>query len=193
MPDSGHSGRVLRTLRRRSRRDVERRIVVTVPVFRNSVLRRDPTLRRPLPGLRQRRRRRLPDTGSGGRRPRTQTSGQMRRPVAHVMKLFCPKFTNVRNKLECLFLTSLSSLVYCLRVWPGGYPRVEHVRGTLLKGRLLTLTTNTRLGWKGMPGINTLAYYEHSYITDEKIFNIGPWDQHYETFYVRNSQMFVIS
>jgi hypothetical protein len=90
LPDSGHSGRVLRPLRRRSGRDVERRIVVAVPVFRNSVLGRDPTLRRPLPGLRRRRRRRLTGTGSGGRRSRTQTSGQMRRPGANVIKLFSP-------------------------------------------------------------------------------------------------------
>jgi hypothetical protein len=26
----------------------------------------------------------------------------------------------------------------------------------------LALPTNTRLGWKGLPGANTLAYYKHS-------------------------------
>jgi hypothetical protein len=29
----------------------------------------------------------------------------------------------------------------------------------------LALPTNTRLGWKGLPGTNTLAYYENPYIT----------------------------
>ncbi len=27
------------------------------------------------------------------------------------------------------------------------------------KGRLLALHTNNRLGWRGLPGTNTLAYY----------------------------------
>ncbi len=33
----------------------------------------------------------------------------------------------------------------------GAYPRVEHLKGAL--------PTNIRLGWKGLPGTNTLAYY----------------------------------
>ncbi len=37
--------------------------------------------------------------------------------------------------------------------------RVKHLSGALLWGRLLVLPTNTRLGWKGLPGKNTLAYY----------------------------------
>jgi len=39
---------------------------------------------------------------------------------------------------------------------PGTYPRVEH-----MKGASLDLPTYIRLGWKGLPGANTLAYYEH--------------------------------
>ncbi len=35
---------------------------------------------------------------------------------------------NVRNKLECLYLASLSSLVYCLWVRQGAYPRVEYLK-----------------------------------------------------------------
>jgi hypothetical protein len=32
-----------------------------------------------------------------------------------------------------------------------------------------------RLGWKGLPGTNTLAYYENSLITDRKSFiTLGP-------------------
>ncbi len=33
--------------------------------------------------------------------------------------------TNVRDKLEGLFLVSLSSIVLCLWVRPGAYPRVN--------------------------------------------------------------------
>ncbi len=81
-------------------------------------------------------------------------------------------FTHVCNKLECLFPASLSSLVYCLRVRPGAYPREEHVKGTSLKGRLLALPTNIRPGWNALPGTNTLAYYEHSQITDVKVLKL---------------------
>jgi len=34
--------------------------------------------------------------------------------------------------------------------------------GAPLLGRLLVFPTNNRLDWKGLPGTNTLAYYEHS-------------------------------
>jgi hypothetical protein len=30
----------------------------------------------------------------------------------NVIKLFCPQFTDFRNKLECLFLASLSGLIF---------------------------------------------------------------------------------
>ncbi len=37
-----------------------------------------------------------------------------------------------------------------------------------------SLPTNIRLDWNGLPGTDTLAYYEHSCITEEKKFyNIG--------------------
>jgi len=32
------------------------------------------------------------------------------------------------------------------------------------------LTANSRLGWRGLPGTNTLAYCEHSRITSVKSF-----------------------
>jgi hypothetical protein len=52
---------------------------------------------------------------------------------------------------------------------------VEHLKEAPLYVRLLALPTNIRLGWKGLPGTNTLAYYEYSYITDVKVFIIlGP-------------------
>jgi hypothetical protein len=40
----------------------------------------------------------------------------------------------------------------------------------LLKVRLLALHTNNRLGWKGLPGTNTLASYEILLITAVKFF-----------------------
>ncbi len=40
---------------------------------------------------------------------------------------------------------------------------------------LQALPANIKLGWKGLPGTNTLAYYESSQITDVKSFyNIRP-------------------
>jgi len=68
---------------------------------------------------------------------------------------------NFRNKLECLSLASLSSLVYCLWDSPGFYPKVEHLKGYSM-GLAPALLTNIRLGWKGFPGANTLAYCENS-------------------------------
>jgi hypothetical protein len=37
-----------------------------------------------------------------------------------------------------------------------------------LLGRFLALTTNNRLSWKGLPGTNTQAYYENSYLAAVK-------------------------
>jgi hypothetical protein len=37
---------------------------------------------------------------------------------------------------------------------------VEYMKSSSLQGKLLALTTNIRLGWKGLQGKNTLAYYE---------------------------------
>jgi hypothetical protein len=78
------------------------------------------------------------------------------------------------------------SLMYVINA--GAYPRGRPVAVksfiTLaperLKGRLLALHTIVRLGWKTLPGTNTLAYYGHSY-------------QCYKTFSVRNIRIFLIS
>ncbi len=37
-------------------------------------------------------------------------------------------------------------------------------------GGVLALATNIRLDWKGLPGTNSLTYYEHLEITDVKSF-----------------------
>ncbi len=68
-----------------------------------------------------------------------------------------PYFINVQNKLECF---TPSRQVLCLWVRPGIYPRAEHHKCASL-GLTLALLENIRLGWKGLAGTNTLAYYEH--------------------------------
>jgi hypothetical protein len=57
-------------------------------------------------------------------------------------------------------LASLTSLVSCLQVRPGAYTRVWHLKDASL-GQALALPANIRLGRKGLPGTNTLAYYEN--------------------------------
>ncbi len=42
---------------------------------------------------------------------------------------------------------------------------MKHLSGAQLYGRLLALPTNIRLGWKGLPGTNALAYYEKAQLT----------------------------
>ncbi len=42
---------------------------------------------------------------------------------------------------------------------------MKHISGVLLLGRLQTLRTKLRLGWKGLSEKSTPAYYKHMYIT----------------------------
>ncbi len=56
---------------------------------------------------------------------------------------------------QSLSLASLSSLVYCLWARPGSCPRVETSERFFIR---VGFTSNIRLGWKGLPGANTLAY-----------------------------------
>jgi hypothetical protein len=51
---------------------------------------------------------------------------------ANVIKTFIAIVRNFRNKLECLLLASLSSLVNCLWARPGAYLRVEHLKDVSL-------------------------------------------------------------
>jgi hypothetical protein len=44
---------------------------------------------------------------------------------------------------------------------PGVYPRVKHLKGASLE-RALASSPDIRLGYKGLPGTNTLAYYKNS-------------------------------
>jgi hypothetical protein len=54
---------------------------------------------------------------------------------------------------------------------PGAYPRVEHPIGASF-GKAPALPANIRLGWKGLPEMNTLAYYENPYITAVRGFTV---------------------
>jgi hypothetical protein len=47
---------------------------------------------------------------------------------------------------------------------------VLNLKGDSLKTRLLALPTNIRLGWEGLPGTNTLAYYENFQVGAVKSF-----------------------
>ena len=51
------------------------------------------------------------------------------------------------------------SLMFVIR--SAGYPRVEHLKGDTL-GQVPALLANIRLSWKGLPGTNTLTYFELS-------------------------------
>jgi hypothetical protein len=64
---------------------------------------------------------------------------------------------NVNYKLDCVSLAILSTLVYCLRVRPGAYPRVEHLKFASLR-LAPALLANIRLHGKGLPRTNKLAY-----------------------------------
>jgi hypothetical protein len=61
--------------------------------------------------------------------------------------------------LECLSLASLSNLVYYL--WLRPYPKVKYLKGAQFD-QAPALLTNISLGCTGLPGTNTLAYYENS-------------------------------
>ncbi len=85
-------------------------------------------------------------------------------PSVNTIKLFSPSLTKGPNKLECL-----SGLVCDFQVKPKWSTLHKLASRQASKdlyhktyyglNKLECLTLNTRLGWKGLPGINTLAYY----------------------------------
>ncbi len=70
-----------------------------------------------------------------------------------------PMLKNLFVRILQIFVTSFSSPVQCLLLWPGAYPRVENLKGAS-HGQASALPANIILGWKGLPETNTLAYYE---------------------------------
>jgi hypothetical protein len=81
--------------------------------------------------------------------------------MAKVIKLFTAGVYEFFNKLEGLSLASFSSLVQCLSFKARANMSKAHL-GPPLYGKLVALPTNIRQSGKGLPGTNTLAYYEHS-------------------------------
>jgi hypothetical protein len=72
-------------------------------------------------------------------------------PGPYVLNFLRPYFTNFRNKLECFSLASLSSIVSCFLAKQEP-TLLKNFSGAPLLGRLLSLPTNNRLGWKGFQG-----------------------------------------
>jgi hypothetical protein len=57
---------------------------------------------------------------------------------------------------------------------------VENLKGALL-GKAPASHANIILGWKGLPGTNTLTYYKKFVNFDcKKFYNIGPWWSKFE-------------
>jgi hypothetical protein len=52
------------------------------------------------------------------------------------------------------------------QVRPEEPAQLKHHPGAPLQGWILALPINFRLGWKGLPGTNTLAHLEHIKIID---------------------------
>ncbi len=73
----------------------------------------------------------------------------------------------VIRQTVCLCIPVQPSLMFQSKA--GAYSRIVHQRCTSL-GQSLALLTNIRLGWKGLPGTNSRAYYKHSSITPQKCF-----------------------
>ncbi len=75
--------------------------------------------------------------------------------------------------IECLSRASLSRIVQCLQVRQK-LAQVKRLSGAPLYGRLLALPTCIRLGWKGLPGANTLSLLPKFLTYGCKKFNIVP-------------------
>jgi hypothetical protein len=75
-------------------------------------------------------------------------------------KLFTAVIYDYYPKVRMFSLGGLFSLVKCFWVGQGAYPRVEYLKSTSL-GDALALLANIILGWKGLPGTSTIAYYKH--------------------------------
>jgi len=80
-------------------------------------------------------------------------------PGANVIKLFTAVSYEFGDKLV-FSLESISSIGKCVHVRQEP-TQVKHLSGAPLKGRFLSLPSNNRLGWKGLPGANTLAHYKN--------------------------------
>jgi len=80
--------------------------------------------------------------------------------VSILHNLFSLLMKGKQNKLHCLSLAILYSLVDCLWVRTGAYHR-----GQNSKSVCFDLTFNNRQGWEGLPETNPLAYLAPSPVT----------------------------
>ncbi len=87
------------------------------------------------------------------------------------VKLFSSSPTRKANKLKCLSLSSLSSLVLHLQARPGACPRGEYLKGAPL-GQALD-----KLSWKTFARTNSLAYF--TFARKKKFYNINAWSYCY--------------
>ncbi len=81
------------------------------------------------------------------------------KPGPNLIYLLMSVIYNACNGLKCLSLACLFKLV-SLSTRQGACPSVEHLKGASL-GEASAVLPNIKLGRKGLPGTNTLAYYEH--------------------------------
>jgi hypothetical protein len=85
--------------------------------------------------------------------------------MANFIKLFMAVSSEFCIKLKCPSLASFfARIVWCLWVREES-TKVKHLSGAPLQGKLLALPSNNELGWKGLPGANTLVYYKNSQLT----------------------------
>jgi len=87
------------------------------------------------------------------------------RPRPNVIKLFTVAFTNVHNKLWCLFWPA-SPVQSNVSEYNQSLPERITFQGLYTKTNLLDF----RLGWSGLQETNTLTYYKNSQITAVKRF-----------------------
>jgi hypothetical protein len=87
-------------------------------------------------------------------------------PLIIVITLFSLLLMKWPNKLECLFVTSLSSQSPIIVSMAVTYPSVA-----LFYSRLLALPATIKSGRKGLPVTNTLAYLATLSVTNKKKFN----------------------
>ncbi len=70
-----------------------------------------------------------------------------------------------------MFATAIHLHLSLIFVGKAGAYQSGAIMGLHSNGRLLTLPTNIKLGWKRMAGAKTLAYYDVAKITDVKSFD----------------------
>jgi hypothetical protein len=93
------------------------------------------------------------------RRTRRRRRRERKRPGANVINLFTAVSYDFPKKVGAFVpgMPFQPSLMFAGKA--GSYLSEVHFKCSTLWGRHLSSPTNIRLGWKGLPGTNTLAYY----------------------------------